>query len=222
MEFNECLFGRRSVRNYTDESVDVGVIKDIIWAAIHAPSACNFAAWKFIVITTSTPKREALKNDIALRAPYGILVVYRNDIYVSGRKFKDYVQSAAAAVQNMLLYITSVGLGAVWICNLPSSRALRKAFAIPDNFDVIGYVAFGHPHKGLENTTQQMVYHYGNEVSFREHRRRYTLEQVMCQDSFQAVDGDCTKVDYPKRRSLARRIINKAKRILLNPFKQSS
>ena len=127
MEFNDCLFGRRTIRSFTNESVSEETIRGIINAAIHAPSACNFAAWKFIVITNSTPNKDKLRNPIALKAPYGILVVYRNDLYVTGRVLGDYIQSAAAAIENMLLYITSVGLGGCWICGLPRASVLKKS-----------------------------------------------------------------------------------------------
>ena len=204
MEFNDCLFGRRTIRNFTNESVSEETIRGIINAAIHAPSACNFAAWKFIVITNSTPNKDKLRNPIALKAPYGILVVYRNDLYVTGRVLGDYIQSAAAAIENMLLYITSVGLGGCWICGLPRASVLKKAFNIPGNFDVIAYVAFGHPFVGNESSKSAMLYHYGTEQDFKAHKRRFSLDQVMCRDAFSVVEGDCTHAKYPKKVQLIR------------------
>ena len=202
MDFSDCLLGRRTIRNFTNEPVSEETIHGIINAAIHAPSACNFAAWKFIVITDKTPGKEKLRNPIALRAPYGILVVYRNDLYVTGRVLGDYIQSAAAAIENMLLYIASVGLGGCWICGLPKVSVLKKAFNIPHNFDVIAYVAFGHPLVGNESSKAAMLYHYGNEQNFKAHKRRYSVEQVMCKDAFSVVDGDCTHTKYPQKHNL--------------------
>lgn len=195
MEFNDCLFGRRTIRNFTNEPVSEEIIRGIINAAIHAPSACNFAAWKFIVITNATPGKDKLRNPIALKAPYGILVVYRNDLYVTGRVLRDYIQSAAAAIENMLLYITSVGLGGCWICGLPKSSVLKKVFKIPRNFDVIAYVAFGHPLVGNESSKNAMLYHYGNEQNFKAHKRRFS------------VDRDCTYTKYPKMVQLIRQYL---------------
>ena len=197
MDFKECMLTRRSIRKFTDETVSEETIRDIINAAIYAPSACNFAAWKYIVFTKSTPNRDAINNKIALNAPYGILVTYRNNLYVTGRKHGDYIQSAAASVQNMLLYINSIGLGACWICDIPEDRVLRKAFNIPNNFDIICYVAFGHPQSGTGSTEQQMNYHYGDEKSFRERKRRYSVDQVLCMDHFVVTDNDVTFAKYP-------------------------
>ena len=89
MDFKECLLCRRSIRNFTNEPVTEETIRSIINAAIHAPSACNFAAWKFIVITNDTPEKKVLRNPLALKAPYGILVVYRNDLFVTGHVLGD-------------------------------------------------------------------------------------------------------------------------------------
>lgn len=197
MDFKECMLTRRSIRKFTDEPVSEETIRDIINAAIYAPSACNFAAWKFILFTRTTPNRLAINNKIALNAPYGILVTYRNNLYVTGRKHGDYIQSAAASVQNMLLYINSIGLGACWICDIPEDKVLRKAYDIPNNFDVICYVAFGHPQSGPGSTEQQMNYHYGDEKSFRERKRRYSIDQVLCKDHFSITDNDVTFAKYP-------------------------
>ena len=112
---------------------------------------------------------------------------------------KDWQQSVGE-----VLYITSIGLGAVWICDLPKDRKIRKAFGIPANFDTVGYIAFGHPKTGDENSTQAMIYHYGDEASFREHKRRYTPDQVLCRDCFTVTEGDCTTARYPTRMKLLR------------------
>lgn len=199
MDARECLYSRRSIRRFTDETVSDECIREIIDAGIHAPSACNFAAWKFILVSKDTPEqiRKAMRNPIALNAPYGLLVVYRNDLYVSGRVFGDYIQSASAAIQNMLLYITSIGLGACWLCGIPGEKKLRKAFGIPKNFSVIGYVAFGHPDPEGIASENQMVYHYGDAERFRAHQPRYSVEQVLCKDRFMSVEHDCTDARYP-------------------------
>ena len=199
MEFKDCIYSRRSVRIFTDDKVSDECIRDIIDAGIHAPNACNFAAWKFILITPDTPEqtRKAIRNRIAMNAPYGLLVVYRNDLYVTGRVIGDYIQSASAAIENMLLYINSIGIGGCWICDLPKQKWLRNAFGIPRNFNVIGYVAFGHPDKDQIATSGQIAYHWGDEKSFMEHNPRYSVDQVLCKDEFRKVPNDCTEAKCP-------------------------
>lgn len=216
MDTKECIYTRRSIRRFTDDTVSDECIHDIIEAGIHAPSACNFAAWKFILISKDTPEyiRKAICNQIALTAPYGLLVVYRNDLYVSGRVLGDYIQSASAAIQNMLLYITSIGLGACWLCGIPQEKNLRKAFSIPRNFSVIGYIAFGHPDPEGIATQNQMVYHYGDEERFRAHQPRYSVDQVLCKDKFRSVTDDCTSAKYPDAWSWYKKKIKTALSVL--------
>ena len=61
------------------------------------------------------------------------------------QEYKDHVQSEAACVQNMLLKAHSSGLGACWVCNLPSQTRMRKIFEIPSWYEVIALVTLGYP-----------------------------------------------------------------------------
>lgn len=195
MEFDQVLFSRRSVRRFDDsKEVSQEQLRKIIRAGIYAPSACNFQAWKFIIVRKDENKRK-LNYGLIDQAPCGILVTYRNDLFVTGRKHKDYVQSAAAAIENMLLEIENLGLGGCWICNLPRQRVMRKAFSIPRNFDVIAYVLVGYPAEVI-NTEDQMLYHYGDEEAAHRRKRKYELEQVVCYEQFTADDG-CTAEAFP-------------------------
>lgn len=220
MDFKECMLTRRSIRNFTDEPISEDVIRDIVNAAIYAPSACNFAAWKYILFTRDTPNRDAIKNSIALKAPYGFLVCYRNDMYVTGRVRYDYIQSAAASVQNMLLYINSIGLGACWICDLPDDKGLRTAFSIPANFAIVCYVAFGHPQVDNESTETQMREHYGDVKAFKERKRRFTIEKVLCRNSFEVVEGDVTFAKYPDKNHERRKVLDKIARLPYRVYKK--
>ncbi len=44
MDINEAIFGRRSTRNYTAQALDQEVLRRLIDAAIHAPSAVSLQA----------------------------------------------------------------------------------------------------------------------------------------------------------------------------------
>lgn len=56
MEIEECIFGRRTVRNYLEQQITEETIREIINAGMYAPSACNFQAWKYIIITNDKNK----------------------------------------------------------------------------------------------------------------------------------------------------------------------
>lgn len=53
MELKQAIYGRRAVREYTTAAVDESEIRQIIDAAIQAPSAVNQQAWLFTVVRDS-------------------------------------------------------------------------------------------------------------------------------------------------------------------------
>ena len=50
MEFDQVITGRRAVREYTAQAVDERAIRNLIDAAVHAPSAVNQQPWTFTVV----------------------------------------------------------------------------------------------------------------------------------------------------------------------------
>ncbi len=146
MELNEAIKNRRSIRKFSNQSIDNSLIEKIIEAGHWAPSHCNTQAWRFIVVKNEQIKKEMVAAGGAPTikyAPMGILVLYED--VSENLEYQDYIQSAAAAIQNMLLTAHSLGLGGCWICHLPPKKTLRKIFSIPKNFNPIAYVLLGYP-----------------------------------------------------------------------------
>ena len=89
----------------------------VIEAGMWAPSACNLQNWKFIVIDNQNLKEKLVDWGAAIfikHAPMAILVLYDNR--TANIEYQDHIQSAAAAIQNMLLAAISLELGTCWIC----------------------------------------------------------------------------------------------------------
>lgn len=180
MNLDEAILGRHTVRRFSDKSVDDELIKKLIEAAIYAPSACNLQNWKYIVVEDKN--RSIYANEILTNAPQLIFVCYRNDVNnVSGYKHKDYVQSAAASIQNILLKAYSEGLGACWVCDLPDEDSLRKCFNVPEYYDVLAAVAIGYPAE-CENTYAQKMFHNNENDQIR--KRKYSVEQVLYREKY--------------------------------------
>ena len=186
MEFSEVVFGRRSVRNFVEKPVEKEKINQIVEAAIHAPSASNKQAWKFIIIDDERIKNVICEgngsvvkagSDIIAKAPIGIMVLYRNDVSKNYLQYKDTIQSAAAAIQNMQLMAYSLGIGACWICKLPLQKNLKKLLNIPKFYDVIAYVALGYPKADLDDHT---IKHFGNDINEAiKRKRKYAIDNVV-------------------------------------------
>lgn len=56
MEYHQFLRSRRSIRRFSDSSIDLDIITKIILTATHAPSAHNRQPWRFAVIVTAEVK----------------------------------------------------------------------------------------------------------------------------------------------------------------------
>ncbi len=148
MDFLDVINSRRSIRNFTSEPVSKDLIAKMIETAVKAPSACNVQGWQFIVVDGEEIKQKLVDHGgsiVIKNAPVGILVLYDNR--TENTEYYDFIQSAAAGIENLLLAATYYGLGSCWLCHLPTKRQLRKIFSIPSYFDPIAYVLLGHKRK---------------------------------------------------------------------------
>jgi nitroreductase len=152
----DLMYTRRSVREYTEESVTAEQVETMLKAAMAAPSARNLQPWRFVVVR----KRKLLdklakvhKNAYMLeKAPLGVVVC--GDQEVSERH---WVEDTCAATQNLLLAATALGLGGVWINVYPKrkyQKYVRELLDIPDYVGVLCLVAVGHPAEEEKPRTQ--------------------------------------------------------------------
>jgi nitroreductase len=116
MDIFEIIKTRRSIRKFSREPVPDEIINRIIEAGTWAPSGLNNQPWKFAVI-----KDKELKTKISGLTHYSKIVLSANvligvflDRTASYDRTKDS-QAIGACIQNMLLFIHSLGLGAVWL-----------------------------------------------------------------------------------------------------------
>ena len=137
---------RRSVRKFKTDIISAEIIQKLIECATLAPSACNKQDWRFIVIDNPDIKRKIVdggSTNLIKSAPCGILITYSN--LTINNIYHDDLQSAAAAIENLLLAAANLNLGACWICNLPTKRYLRKLLNIPSHYSPVAYVLLGYP-----------------------------------------------------------------------------
>ena len=148
----DSIVERRSIRKYKDTEVSKGQIREIVEAAVKAPSAKNRQPWKFIAYSGETkneflntmeaglnkvsgapqlpPDFERLLSHayntlkIMRQAPALIAVVNTNgrspfENITTDRRITEICDtlSIGAAVENMILKATEIGLGTLWIAN---------------------------------------------------------------------------------------------------------
>ncbi|MDP8223500.1 MAG: nitroreductase family protein [Candidatus Lernaella stagnicola] len=145
----ETIFKRRSIRRYTSEPVSDEQVTAILKAAMAAPSAGNQQPWHFVVL-----RDPDIKNGVPDVHPYSRMVV---EAPVAIAVCADmslvshagmWEQDCAAATQNLLLAVTDLGLGAVWLGVHPREdrvAGLKKLLRLPDTVIPFALVPVGHP-----------------------------------------------------------------------------
>jgi len=146
MELKEAIYQRRSMRLFQEREVEKEKICQLVDAAQWAPSACNKQGWRFIAVTEKKIKENIVKlakaNSLIKTAPTTIFVLYEE--HLTENK-SSYVQSAAAAIQNLLLTAHSMGLGATWLTGLGDLEVVKKELKVPAGFKIIAAIVLGYP-----------------------------------------------------------------------------
>ena len=141
------IFTRRSIRAYTNKPVEKEKIELIIKAGMYAPSAKNSQPWYFVVITDrekldKTPEIQPY-TQMSKLAQVAILVCAKPE--ASPMYFQ---QDIGAVVENMLIEVNHLGLGACWCGVYPGEAAtegFKKLCNLPDDILPIAYVPIGYP-----------------------------------------------------------------------------
>jgi len=146
MDLETAIRSRRSIRKFKPDKIPRELILELVEAAQWAPSACNKQLWRFIAIEDDEIKEKLIKEAGSTpqirKAPLVMVVLYQEGY--TKLKYAN-IQSAAAAIQNMLLVAHARGLGGVWLASMGNVERVRKILGIPDNYLVIAYVALGYP-----------------------------------------------------------------------------
>jgi nitroreductase len=149
MELMHALRTRRSIRKFEDKPVPEAMVREILAAAMMAPSAGNAQPWQFVVMTDPETLAAAAAIHphvkMAAQAPVGILVC--GDL--SLEKYPGYwVQDCSAAMQNLLLAAHGLGLGAVWTgvySREDRVRGFTELAGLPEHVIPLGFVPMGWP-----------------------------------------------------------------------------
>ena len=149
MDALDAIMTRRSIRAYTAEPVAEADIETILRAAMAAPSAGNQMSWRFVVTTS----REMLDR-LAETTPYGNMLraaplaitvcADTTDLKHPGM----WQQDCSAAVENVLVAVRALGLGAVWLGFWPKAERvgpLKAVLGLPAEIEPLCVLSIGHP-----------------------------------------------------------------------------
>jgi nitroreductase len=157
------ILGRRSIRVYAPGEVSDETIQSLLEAAMAAPSAVAKDPWRFVVIRDLgmlARIADALPNGKMLAtAPVGIVVCGDLDA-AHDRQLSYLLQDCAAAIENLLLAVHALGLGACWLGVHPREDRVRKVgqlLGLPPNVIPVAAIAIGHPGEAKESRTRHQA-----------------------------------------------------------------
>lgn len=143
----EAIEQRRSIRNFTEQTVDSNTLYEIIQAGVWAPSGLNNQPWRFAIIADA-----AIRGKLAEQTTYGHIILGAPaliGVYLDRQAMYDDLkdaQSAGACIQNMLLAAEAIGLGAVWLGQILKNREkVGQILELPANLELMAFIAVGHP-----------------------------------------------------------------------------
>ena len=153
MDLEEAINGRRSIRAFKQQDIPEELVKKLIDAATHAPSAGNTQPWEFVIAKKPIIKKElaqAAHQAFIEKAPVVIVVCADENRSAQGYgkrgKTLYCIQDTAAAIQNILLTAYSLGLGTCWIGAFNENET-KKALKTPKGIRPVAMIPVGYPNK---------------------------------------------------------------------------
>ncbi len=148
----EAMEKRHSVRAFdASREVPQEMVDEVLRCACLAPSAGNVQPWRFTVVRDARVKEAlaaaALGQTFVAQAPVVIVVCADLKAHAGsyGRRGVELyaIQDTAAAVQNMLLAATALGLGTCWVGAFREEEAAR-ALDLPPHLRPLALVPMGY------------------------------------------------------------------------------
>lgn len=148
----ETILSRRSIRKFQNKPIPEEDIRQIVDAALHAPSAMGRQTWKFTVVMNREKIRELAEvmGKVLGRENYDM---YRPEVLIIPSNLETAPfgrDDNACALENIFLAAHSLGIGSVWInqlqniCHEPEIRSALRELQIPDDHVVYGMAALGY------------------------------------------------------------------------------
>ena len=168
----ESIIGRRTAHDYTGERVDDELVENALLAANHAPNHKHTFPWRFTILGPAA-RQEVAELGVTTKAagnelteqqqertrnrwlsPSHMIVITQVRCDDPDRNREDYA-ACACAIQNMMVYLASVGVHSKWSTGGLSKRPEIHGIAgIDKNIEqVIGFVLVGIA-SGLPNVSR--------------------------------------------------------------------
>lgn len=149
------IFGRRSIRFWTNDIVLNWTLDEVLKAGLWAPNGGNINALRFIVVREEhqpglinkypdlppAPVHVILCQDLSV---YQINPIYQQETPEEREEWR--ILDCGAAMENMILMAFGLGLGSVWITPTADMRLkIRRHFDLPQHIVVMCILDVGYP-----------------------------------------------------------------------------
>ena len=156
MEFNDVIKNRYSVRKFTDEKVSQALIDEILETGRLAPSGNNNQPTIVYILDEeqieklkeSSKTKETRISPAAFKSKQAFLICYdkTKEVKRPTDKFAFGITDSSIVATYMMLKITELGLGSVWVGYF-NPTSVKETLGISDNHEVSAILPFGHIHK---------------------------------------------------------------------------
>ncbi|MEA1934415.1 MAG: nitroreductase family protein [Thermodesulfobacteriota bacterium] len=155
----KAIYNRRSIREYTNDEVTPEQLGEIVRAGAWAPSGLNNQPWRFVIVRDPAV-REQLAGEThyshIINAAPAVIAVFL-DKGAMYDEVKDH-QAAGACIQNMLLAVEAMELGAVWLGQILKNKdKVNEILSLGNEYDLMAVLAIGHPiHRNQQSKRKEI------------------------------------------------------------------
>ena len=158
----ELLRKRRSIRKYSDKTIEPEKIDILKEAVLRSPSSRNFDPWEFVFVDD----RELLKQ-LALCKPHGVKFLEHAALGIvvcaDGQKSDVWIEDCSIASILVQMVAQSIGLGSCWIQirkrafdeNTSSEDYIKDSLNLPSHMKVESIISLGYPAETREPVSKE-------------------------------------------------------------------
>lgn len=158
------LYSRRSIRKFVENyAINDVIIKEILRAAMSAPSACAKDPWRFIIVRDKQTMK-VLASTFSTKVMQNAIITSSFCIVVCGEEQKAFMENfnfmlldCSAAIQNILLAVNSIGLASCWLSvffNEERVFKFKRTLLIPESVTPIACLPVGKASEKKEARTR--------------------------------------------------------------------
>ena len=152
MELMDTMLKRRSIRQYTDESIPADKLNRILQAGLIAPTSMNRKPCEMIVV-----QDKAMLQKLSQVKEYGSAMIADCHtaivVIASEQKADTWIEDSSIALSYMSLAATDLGIGNCW-CQIHlrvtgegmcAEQAVRQLLKLADEYRIVGILPLGIP-----------------------------------------------------------------------------